>query len=301
MEKRLLGKTGMEVSCLGAGLSEIGHMLTMNDIDQASSVLNGALDGGVNFLDTSTCYGISEELIGRTVAHRRDEYILATKAGHAIAGYDGEDWTYQTVADAVDRSLARMKTDRLDLVQLHSCEIEDLEKGEVIRALQDAKQAGKTRFIGYSGDNEAAEWAVESGLFDTLQTSFNLVDQRARTRLFPQAEAQNMGIIVKRPVANGAWGQEKSPSGYANRYFERYQMMIEEGEIPGAPDHPILLALGFVLAHDLVDTAIAGTKNPRHMEMNIEWVENDLPLQAQTVAELQRRFDELDQTWVQLR
>jgi hypothetical protein len=301
MEKRLLGKTGMEVSCLGAGLSEIGHMLTMNDIDQASSVLNGALDGGVNFLDTSTCYGISEELIGRTIAHRRDEYILATKAGHAIAGYDGEDWTYQTVADAVDRSLARMKTDRLDLVQLHSCEIEDLEKGEVIRALQDAKQAGKTRFIGYSGDNEAAEWAVESGLFDTLQTSFNLVDQRARTRLFPQAEAQNMGIIVKRPVANGAWGQEKSPSGYANRYFERYQMMIEEGEIPGAPDHPILLALGFVLAHDLVDTAIAGTKNPRHMEMNIEWVENDLPLQAQTVAELQRRFDELDQTWVQLR
>jgi hypothetical protein len=194
-----------------------------------------------------------------------------------------------------------MKTDRLDLVQLHSCEIEDLEKGDVIRALQDAKQAGKTRFIGYSGDNEAAEWAVESGLFDTLQTSFNLVDQRARTRLFPQAEAQNMGIIVKRPVANGAWGQEKSPSGYANRYFERYQMMIEEGEIPGAPDHPILLALGFVLAHDLVDTAIAGTKNPRHMEMNIEWVENDLPLQAQTVAELQRRFDELDQTWVQLR
>lgn len=301
MEKRLLGKTGMEVSCLGAGLSEIGHMLTMNDIDQASSVLNGALDGGVNFLDTSTCYGISEELIGRTIAHRRDEYILATKAGHAIAGYDGEDWTYQTVADAVDRSLTRMKTDRLDLVQLHSCEIEDLEKGEVIRALQDAKQAGKTRFIGYSGDNEAAEWAVESGLFDTLQTSFNLVDQRARTRLFPQAEAQNMGIIVKRPVANGAWGQEKSPSGYANRYFERYQMMIEEGEIPGAPDHPILLALGFVLAHDLVDTAIAGTKNPRHMEMNIEWVENDLPLQAQTVAELQRRFDELDQTWVQLR
>jgi aryl-alcohol dehydrogenase-like predicted oxidoreductase len=81
-----------------------------------------------------------------------------------------------------------------------------LERGDVIRALQDARDAGKTRFIGYSGDNEEALWAVRSGVFDTLQTSFNLVDQRARRELLPAAVEQGMGILIKRPMGNGTWG-----------------------------------------------------------------------------------------------
>ena len=278
---------------------EIGFELNFADEAEAGRVLNGALDGGINFLDTSACYGISEELIGRTVAHRRQEYILATKCGHVTGGYEGEPWTPETIKHSIDRSLQRLKTDYLDLVQLHSCDREILESGEVIQTLLEARDAGKTRFVGYSGDNEAAQWAVESKIFDTLQTSFNLVDQYARTRLFSPAKANEMGIIVKRPIANGAWGAEQSPSDYAAEYFSRAQQMQKLGPVSGAPDHRILLALGFTLAHEAVDTAIVGTRNPAHMQANIKWVASELPIAAEAVEILRNRFDQVEQDWVQ--
>lgn len=301
METRQLGRTGLQVSRLGVGLSEIGGLeLASSGVKEAESVLNRALDGGITFLDTAACYGNSEELVGRTVAHRRQEFVLATKCGHVTGGYEGKEWTAQTVTDSIDRSLTRLKTDYLDIVQLHSCGVDVLERGEVIEALLAAKQAGKTRFAGYSGDNEAAAWAIASGHFDTLQTSFNLVDQRARTRLFPQAQEAGMGIIVKRPIANGAWGATSSPSGYAQRYFERAQAMQEMGALPDAPDDRIELALGFTLSHDAVDTAIVGTRNPEHMQSNLRMVDEGLSVSAQTVEALHERFEELDDAWVQL-
>jgi aryl-alcohol dehydrogenase-like predicted oxidoreductase len=140
---------------------------------------------------------------------------------------------------------------------------------------------------------------LESGRFDALQTSFNLVDQNARTKLFPQAEARRMGIIAKRPIANAAWGAEKSPSGYAKEYFRRYQAMAKEGSIPGAPDNRILLALGFTLAHDPIDVAIVGTQNPGHMESNIRWVEEALPISSEAVQALHRRFEAMQKGWDQ--
>lgn len=295
MEKRTLGKTGLAVSRLGVGLSEIrGH-----DEAEVAQVLNRALDAGINFLDTSACYGNSEELIGRTIAHRRDEYILATKCGHVTGGYEGEPWTAETLRHSIDRSLKRLKTDRVDVLQLHSCDVDTLARGVVIEVLQEAKKAGKTRFIGYSGDNEAAQWAVESGLFDTLQTSFNLVDQGARLHLFGPAKAQNMGIIVKRPIANAVWGASQSPSNYAAAYFERAQQMAENWSVPEAPENGVLLALGFTLAHDQVDTAIVGTSNPKHMQTNIDWVENELPISQKAVKALHQRFAKMEQSWQQ--
>ncbi|MGC9468705.1 MAG: aldo/keto reductase [Anaerolineae bacterium] len=290
MERRVLGRTGLEVSRLGVGLAEIGG-LTLDEVEQATKVLDLALDSGINFLDTAACYGNSEVLIGRALADRRDEYVLATKAGHVTGGYDGEAWTYETVRDSIDRSLERLCTDWIDIVQLHTCDVDVLERGDVVRALQDARDAGKTRFIGYSGDNEAALWAVESGLFDTLQTSFNLVDQAARLRLFGLARAQNMGIIAKRPIANAVWELETVKSSYAEAYFERAQQMKNFGPLPDAPDNGVLLALGFVFAHDAVHTAIAGTSNPSHMRQNITWVNDALPIDEQVVEELRRRFE----------
>jgi aryl-alcohol dehydrogenase-like predicted oxidoreductase len=300
MEQRTLGKTGLQVSRLGVGLSEIGYGLNLADEAQAARVLNMALDGGINFLDTAACYDISEELVGRTVAGRRQEYVLATKCGHVAGGYQGEEWTAQTIRDSVDRSLRRMRTDHVDLLQLHSCGVDVLERGEVIQALLEARQAGKTRFVGYSGDNEAAEWAVASGIFDTLQTSFNLVDQRARLGLFAQAKAQSMGIIAKRPIANGAWGAAKSPSSYADQYFQRAQAMASLGPLPGAVEHRILLALGFTFAHDPVDVMIVGTLDPDHLRANIECINTKLPIEAALVEELHRRFEQVGQGWMQL-
>jgi len=299
MEKRLFGRTGFQVSRLGAGLAEIGFQLALTDEARAGRVLNAALDAGINFLDSAACYNISEELVGRTVAGRRGDYFLATKAGHVTGGYQGEEWTYRTVADSIDRSLVRTRTDHLDLVQHHSCDVDVLERGDVIRALQDARQAGKTRFIGYSGDNEAGLWAVKSGLFDTLQTSFNLVDQRARQALFPEARARGMGIIAKRPIANAAWGAGASPSGYADEYWRRAQAMSAEGPIPDAPADRIALALGFTLEHDEVDVAIAGTANPKHMLDNVRLLAGGLTLSPEAVQALHERFERIGADWDQ--
>jgi aryl-alcohol dehydrogenase-like predicted oxidoreductase len=298
METENLGDTGLIVSRLGVGLAEIGGV-DLGEVAAVAQVLNLALDNGINFLDTAACYGSSEELVGRAVAARRDEFVLSTKAGHAAGDYGGPSWTAETVRVSIERSLRRLRSEHLDIVHLHSCSVAVLERGDVIQALQDAKQAGKTRYIGYSGDNEAAVWAVESGLFDTLQTSFNLVDQRARTRLFARAEEQGMGLIAKRPIANAAWGAEASPSNYAAEYYRRARAMAREGPIPDAPDDPILLALGFVLAHEAVDTAIVGTSDPEHMEANIRLIEEELPIAEEVVEELHRRFDELGEDWSQ--
>ena len=301
MQTRTLGKTNLQISRLGLGLSEIGYGLTMAEEAQAAQVLNTALDMGINFLDTSACYNISEELLGRAIAHRRDEYVLATKCGHVAGGYQGQDWTAQTITDSIERSLRRLKTDHIDLVQFHSPDVADLEKEENIQALLNARQAGKTRFIGCSNDNEGAMWAVESGIFDTLQTSYNLVDQSARRDLLPKAKAQNMGVIIKRPIANAAWGAQTSPSSYAQEYFLRAKEMLAAGPIPGAPDDRILLAIGYVFAQDLADTMIIGTLNPSHLAANIEMVENLLPLDGDVVEVLNGRFDRIENNWQQLR
>ena len=292
MKTTVLGKTSLTVSRLGVGLFEIG---TLSDVPAAGQVLNAALDGGINFLDTAACYDNSEEWIGRTISHRRAEYVLATKAGHVTGGYEGKEWTAKTILDSIERSLVRMKTDYVDLVQLHSCGVDILERGEAVQALLDARRAGKTRFVGYSGDREAALWAVESGQFDTLQTTFNLLDQEARIELFAKAEARGMGIIVERSIANAAWVAPPG-SGPVNWYRQRMQAMLDTGPIPNAPQNLIALALGFTLAHPEVDTAIVGTRNPDHMLANIKLVEDALPLPAEVVRELHRRFDQLKQS-----
>lgn len=298
MDKRRLGNTDMQVTRLGFGLAEIGQA-ELSDT-HPERVLGAALDAGINFLDTAACYGLSEELIGNAVSARRREFYLATKAGHVTGGYEGEEWTAKTIRDSIDRSLKRLQTDHLDLVQLHSCEVAVLERGEATEVLQEAQRAGKVRYLGYSGDNDAAEWAVASGVFDTLQTSFNLVDQKARFKLFAQAKEQGMGVIVKRPIANSAWGADESPSGYADAYFERAQKMLSLGELPDAPDDRIALALGFTLAHDVVDVAIVGTKTPDYMRANVAFVDAGAPLSGEVVAELHRRFEAVSRDWPQL-
>ena len=301
------GKTGYTVSRLGAGLAEIGSELDFDDVEQAGNVLNNALDLGINFLDTAACYGISEELIGRTVANRRDEYVLVTKAGHARGdGLNGSDWTYETVRDSIDRSLRRLNTDYVDLVQLHSCGIPDLEKGDIIRALEDARDAGKTRMIGYSGDNEAAHWAVDSGKFATLQTSFNVVEQRAYSSgLLEKCAEKGIGVIVKRPIAGATWGMAKagmdsSRRGYDNTYLQRCRDVQASGDVPGEPEDPIIAAMGFTLAHPEIHVAIIGTKSPRHMVSNIETLDNALTIDGAFVDALHDRFAALDDEWRQL-
>src|ERR687889_377037 len=127
MEKRTLGKTGMEVSILGFGGAEIGDA-TRETVER---LLGSALDAGLNAIDTGECYGNSEALIGQAVGHRRGEFFLFTKCGHA-SGIDLPDWDPRLLEQSIDRSLERLRTDCLDLVQLHSCGEDKLRQGDVI-------------------------------------------------------------------------------------------------------------------------------------------------------------------------
>ncbi|MGH8338220.1 MAG: aldo/keto reductase, partial [Gammaproteobacteria bacterium] len=174
MEKRPLGKTGMQVSVLGFGGAEIGYEKA--PFDRVEKLLNSALDAGLNVIDTAECYPRSEEMIGAAIGKRRGDYFLFTKCGHA-SGFDLPDWDSRMLQLQIDRSLQRLRTEYVDLLQLHSCSKELLDKGDVTRVLQHARAAGKARFIGYSGDGEDAATATKTGVFDTLQTSLNIADQ----------------------------------------------------------------------------------------------------------------------------
>ena len=301
MEMATLGRTGLRVSRLGVGLAEIGG-ISLDELQRAERVLGTALDSGINFFDTAECYGNSEELIGRTMAGRRDEIVLATKAGHVSTGSSGETWTATTVSEGIDHSLRKLRTDHVDLVQVHAYDIDAPPPDGIVQAVLDARDAGKTRFVGYSGENEDAEWAIESGHFDTLQISFNLVDQGPRYSIFEKAAAAGVGIIAKRPIANAAWGKatmdgDAGLKGTTLERLERARKMLATGPIADAPEDPISLALGFVLDHPEVHTAILGTRNPDHMVANVNAAATDLPLAESTMADLHRRYDAVGKEW----
>src|SRR2546425_4828162 len=154
MEKRRLGKTDMDVTVIGFGGSEIGYEETSQET--VADLLNSALDAGLNVIDTAECYRGSEEMIGQAISHRRAEFFLFTKCGHPHGMESGANWSKDSILKSIERSLGRLKTYGVDLVQLHSCSELTLRKGEVIEALQTARERGYTRYIGYSGDSRAA-------------------------------------------------------------------------------------------------------------------------------------------------
>ncbi len=260
----------MAISPLGFGGAEIGF--EQASVDQTGRLLGAALDAGLNIIDTAECYGsgdtASEYLIGQAVSHRRSEFFLFTKGGHR-AGLEHDDWTPELLTAGIERSLKRLKTDYLDLVQLHSCGLSVLQQGDVIAALQGARDAGKTRFIGYSGENEAAEYAVSCGAFDTLQTSINIADQRGLTRWVQAAAEAGMGIIAKRPIANACWlwPTEDVCPAYSKPYWQRLQTLAYE-------TLSIERALRFTLTVPGVTTAIVGTKNPERWAQNAALLAN---------------------------
>ena len=296
MEKRRLGKTDMNVSVLGFGGAEIGfESATAETVEQ---LLNSALDAGLNVIDTAECYENSEELIGRTVGSRRDEFFLFTKCGHP-RGVGSEDWSIDSILESIQRSLRRLQTDRLDLVQLHSCSESVLKKGDVITALQTARERGYTRFIGYSGDSRAARFAVESGAFDTLQTSINIADQEAVELTVPLAREKDMGVIAKRPIANAAWKTGHKPmDSYQHTYWDRLKK-LDYDFIKGRPlEHSIANALRFTLSVPGVHTAIVGTTKPERWQQNAQLLEGGGLSQAEFDAIRERWDDVAPRTWV---
>src|SRR5438445_5873821 len=288
MEKRQLGRTDMHVSVLGFGGAEIGF----EGASEATveRLLKSALDAGLNVIDTGECYEGSEELIGKTVGNRRGDYYLFTKCGHP-RGVGSEDWSQDSLLESIERSLRRLQTDQVDLIQLHSCSESVLRKGEAISALQSAREKGYARYIGYSGDSNAARYAVESGVFDTLQTSINIADQEAIDLTLPLAREKKMGVIAKRPIANAAWKTGHRPiDSYHHEYFERLRK-LNYNFLHNDLEKGISTALRFTLSVPGVHTVIVGTKKPERWEQNARLLEAG-PLDEAIFREVRERWEE---------
>ncbi|HEX3179482.1 MAG TPA: aldo/keto reductase [Methylomirabilota bacterium] len=276
----------MDVSVLGFGGSEIGYEAAAPPT--VRRLLNGALDAGLNVIDTAECYADSEALIGGALGARRRECFLFTKCGHP-KGFGAGDWRPASLLDSIARSLQRLQTDAVDLVQLHSCSEAELRRGDVIAALETARERGMTRYIGYSGDGDAARFAVETGRFDTLQISISVADQEALDGVLPLAAARNVGVIAKRPIANAAWRTGRKPaSGYHHEYWRRLRELDYEFLRRPLPE-AVGVALRFTLAAPGVHTAIVGTTNPDRWRDNAALLGAG-PLSAAETDAIRRRW-----------
>jgi len=295
MERRVLGKTGMSVSVLGFGGAEIGY----EGAEQATveKLLSAAIDQGLNAIDTAECYLNSEELIGKAVGKRRSDFYLFTKCGHG-ANYSEEAWGADDIEKSIDRSLKRLQTDYVDLLQLHSCSSEILKKGEVVEALKAAQKAGKTRFIGYSGDGEDALYAINMNVFDTLQTSVSIFDQQCIDMTLPLAQEKNMGVIAKRPIGNAVWRHSAKPdNSYVHEYWERLQK-LKYDFINGDTRKISEIALRFTLSAPAVTTMIVGTTDPQRWKDNADLIASGNLSESELTAIRERWYEIADQSWV---
>src|SRR5262245_19326257 len=294
MERRRLGNTDMVVSPLGFGGSEIGYQAAAPRT--VARLLASAIDAGLNVIDTAECYDDSEALIGQALGPRRRDVYLLTKCGHARSWR--ANWRPSALLSSIERSLTRLRTDHLDLIQLHSCSLAELERGDVIAALERARERGHARYIGYSGDGAAARFAVECGRFDALQTSVNIADQEALELTLPLARARRMGVIAKRPLANVAWHYVRKP---AEPYYQDYWARLRALDYAflGKDDATaVSTALGFTLAVPGVHTAIVGTTRPERWQHNLALL-GEGPLAARTFEQIRTRWREIaDDSWV---
>ena len=296
MEKRKFGKTDLEVSLLGFGGAEIGFnpQQTQQDVD---FLLNSALDAGLNFVDTAAGYLKSEQMIGEAISKRRKEFYLATKCG-AIEGFTRSDWSKKGILETIEQSLRALKTDYLDIAQLHSCDAEILRRGEAIEGLQRAVEKGYTRYIGYSGDNEDAKFAIEMDVFDSLQISVNIADQSPIEEIIPLAVEKGLGIIAKRPIANAIWRHREKPAdSYVHEYWDRIQK-LKFDFLKKSPEEATATALRFTMTIPGVDTMIVGTTRPQRWQENARYVAEGNLSDAEYEA-IQNRWKEVaDETWV---
>ncbi|MEM8784198.1 MAG: aldo/keto reductase, partial [Planctomycetota bacterium] len=294
VERTIFGKTELSVSRLGFGAAPVGFLDTPRS--QIQRVVDLLFDHGVNLFDTAACYPGSEEALGQALAGKRDDVVLVSKCGNPMAG-DDSAYTPEAITADIDRSLQRLGTDHVDVMLLHSCSLDVLRQGDALGALGAARDAGKVRFLGYSGDNDAAAWAAERPEVSAIEMSVNLVDQHNLDAVLPVAKKHDVGVIAKRPVANACWKDLESQPGmyrsYAKTYTQRFVAMGVSPSDLGYSGHVEVewpeIALKFTLAHEGVHTAICGTTSTNHAEINLQAAGKN-PLRDQAVLRLREAF-----------
>ncbi len=295
LPKRTLGRTGYEVTVLGYGAMELRGAPAGPEIteEQAGQVLNAVLDAGINLIDTSPDYGLSEERIGRHIAGRRGEYFLASKCGCVPgAGMGGAHLhTAANIRAAVEQSLTRMQTDYLDLVQFHrSLPPAEYEAEGALQELQALQREGKVRFIGVSGTLPDLDAQVATGRFDVFQIPYSVL-QREHEPVIARASAAGAGILIRGGVARGM------PSDWERRSYYMLPGSVPRDRWEQAQLDELLdgmdrmeFTLRFTLANPDLDTTIAGTRNPEHLRANLAAALKG-PLPEDIVTEAKRRLD----------
>lgn len=291
----ILGRTGLKVSRLGFGAMEIRDRPWWNgrpvEERQVEALLHAVLDAGINLLDTSQDYGRSEEFIGRFLARRRSEFILATKCGCTIRRKEDGTyetphvWTRENCLRGLEQSLQRLRTDVIDVMQLHNPSVEECQAGALVEALQEMKRQGKVRYIGISTTLPHLTTYLQWGVFDTFQIPYSALQREHETAIGAAAGA-GIGTIIRGGVAKGEFGI--SPNASA----ERWQKFAEAGldELRASGESRTAFLLRFALAHPHIHTVIVGTLRPEHLAENVAAARRG-PLPPDVYAEAKRRLE----------
>ncbi len=289
LQRRPLGTTGLTVSAVGLGCGRIGGP----EIDDAGvdRLVGSALDAGVLLFDTARSYGLSEERLGRALTRRRSRLVLSTKLGYGVPGVP--DWTGASVEAGVDGALERLATDRLDIVHLHSCPLDVLERGDVVEALARAVKAGKVRVAAYSGEGDALSWAVRSGAFGAVQCSVSLIDQAVLSGAVSEARTRGIGVLAKRALGNAPWRFDERPveTDLAEAWDCFRALELDAGEL----DWPQLFARFAAFAPG-VSSVLIGTASLEHLLAALAAVQQG-PLGPARVAAARRAFARVGASW----
>ena len=292
LPKHELGRTGLQVTMLGYGAMELRGAPRGRDVTeaQAETILHAVLDAGINYIDTSIDYGLSEERIGRYIANRRSEYYLASKCGCVVGATPAPRgqrnphvFTRDNIVAGVEQSLARMKTDYLDVVQFHaSPSRQTLEEHDALEAVLSLKRAGQVRFIGMSATLPHLADHIAMGVFDVFQIPYSAVEREHET-IITMAAGSGAGIVIRGGAAKGA----PSGGGQEAVQWERWQKARLD-DLLGSMT-PMEFILRFTFTNPDLDTTIVGTINPAHLQTNLDILQQG-PLPPDLYDEAKQRL-----------
>jgi aryl-alcohol dehydrogenase-like predicted oxidoreductase len=317
MQYRPLGRTGWNVSTISFGAWAIGGTWGAVQDDESLAALNTAIDLGVNFIDTADVYGDgrSERLIAALKKSRKEEIIVATKAGRRLNPHNAEGYNRANLTAFVERSLKNLEVEALDLLQLHCPPTAVLYSPEVFGILDDLVQAGKLRYYGVSVEKvEEALKAIEYPNVQTIQIIFNIFRMRPAELFFREAQRRKVGILARVPLASGLLTGKMSRETHFesddHRTFNRQGEAFDRGETFSGVDYTTALdavdalrplvpagmsmtqfALRWIGMFDAVTCSIPGSKRPAQAEDNFRAA--DLPaLSPETMSAIQSIYDQ---------
>lgn len=289
MKYRTLGRTGLKVSVVGVGGwqfgGEWGRTFAQAEVD---AILDRAAEAGINLIDTAECYGdhLSERLIGDYLSrHERDRWIVATKFGHRFTGFMGraDEFRAEPVRAQLIASLRALRTDRIDLYQLHSAPDEAFLDEGLAAVLEDARRSGMVKSLGVSIPGAGSEVQTREAFargFGVLQVLYNRLDARAESAVFPTARRYNLGVLARVPLASGllAGKHEASakfgPDDYRSTLgHEEIARRVRQGDRLAEDELPpgvsrVRWALAWCLRDPVVSAVIPGVKDPDQVAEN---------------------------------